>query len=67
MDTERLIEAVPHYLAIFILVGLVLGVIRVTVGSLAFWTELAIVVGVVVGYQFVVTRLGLGPSAWERR
>lgn len=65
MDTERLIELAPHYLAMFVLVFLVLAVVRAAVGEIGFWVELAIILGIVFAYRPVVTRLGVGPSGWE--
>ena len=66
MDTDRLLELVPHYLVMILLVFLVLEGIRATVGALDFWLELAIIAVVVLSYRPIVMRLGLGPSAWER-
>lgn len=65
MDRDRLLELVPHYLAMLVLVSLVLEVLRITVGDLGFWTELVIIVVIVALYRPVVVRLGYGPSAWE--
>jgi hypothetical protein len=64
MDTERLIQLAPHYLAMFVLVFLVLAVVRAALGEVGFWVELAIVLAVVFAYRPVVTRLGIGPSDW---
>jgi hypothetical protein len=65
MDTDRLVEIAPHYLAMFILVFLVLAIVRAVVGEIGFWVELAIVLVVVFVYRPIVTRLGIGPSGWE--
>lgn len=66
MDTDRIREAVPHYIAILILAyGILLGIDQFNV-QLGFWAELVIIVVVVFLYRFVVTRLGYGPSFWER-
>lgn len=67
MDTDRLMELVPHYIAMFVLVFLVLAIIRAVAGEIGFWAELAIIVVVVVVYRPIVMRLGLGPSGWEQR
>ena len=65
MDTDRLLEIAPHYLAMFVLVFLVLAIVRAVVGEIGFWVEMAIILVVVFVYRPVVTRLGIGPSGWE--
>jgi hypothetical protein len=65
MDTDRLLEIAPHYLAMFVLVFLVLAIVRAVVGEIGFWVEMAIILVVVFLYRPVVTRLGIGPSGWE--
>jgi hypothetical protein len=65
MDTDRLLELAPHYLAMFVLVFLVLAIVRAVVGEIGFWVEMAIILVVVFMYRPFVTRLGIGPSGWE--
>jgi len=65
MNTDRLVELAPHYIAMFMLVFLVLTIVQATVGEVGFWVELAIVVVVVFVYRPVVTRLGIAPSGWR--
>ena len=65
MDTDRLMELVPHYIAMFILVFLILAVVRALVGEIGFWAELAVIFAIVFVYRPVVTRLGIGPSGWK--
>ena len=65
MDTDRLLDLAPHYLAMFILVFLVLGIVRALVGDIGFWVELAVIVVVVFAYRPIVLALGIGPSSWE--
>jgi len=67
MDTDRILELVPHYLAMILIVFGVLWVVRTTVGDLGFLPELVIVVVVLFLYRPVVIRLGIAPSMWERR
>lgn len=67
MDRSKLLELVPHYLAMFVLVFLALAVVQAAIGQLGFWLELAIVAVVVFSYRPIVTRLGYAPRAWERR
>lgn len=65
MDTDHLRDVVPHYVAMFLLVYLVLGIIRVTMGDIGFWTEIVIIVAVVFSYRPLVQYLGVGPNAWN--
>jgi hypothetical protein len=65
MDTDRLMELAPHYIAMFMLVFVVLTAIQAVVGEVGFWIELAIVVVVVFAYRPVVVRLGFAPSGWR--
>ncbi|MFU8867586.1 hypothetical protein [Natronococcus sp.] len=65
MDTDRLLELVPHYVAMILLVFLVLGVVRALVGDVGFWIELAIIFVLVFLYRPVVQLLDIAPSAWE--
>jgi hypothetical protein len=67
VDTDRLLELVPHYVAMLVLVSVILAVVRATVGELGFWGELAVVAVVVAAYRPVVTRLGYAPAAWQRQ
>jgi amino acid permease len=67
MDTDRLLELAPHYIAMFVLVFLVLATVRAVAGEVGFWIELAVIAVVVFAYRPVVTRLGIGPSDWESR
>lgn len=66
VNRSRLVELLPHYLALLILIFLVLAIVRATMGDLGFWIELAIVVAVGLGYPTVVRMLGVAPSAWDR-
>ena len=65
MDTDRLIEVAPHYVAMFLLLFLILGIIEAVVGEIGFWVELVIVFVVVFAYRPLVLRLGIAPSGWE--
>jgi hypothetical protein len=65
MNTDRLVELVPHYVAMFILAYLVLLVVESVVFGLGFWVEVVLIGVVVFAYRPVVVRLGIGPSAWE--
>jgi hypothetical protein len=65
MDKEQLLELVPHYLAMLLIVFGVLAAVRVGVRQLDFWVEFAIVLLVAFAYRPVVVRLGVAPSLWE--
>ncbi|MFW6385095.1 MAG: hypothetical protein ACOCY7_03060 [Halodesulfurarchaeum sp.] len=65
MDTDRLKELAPHYLAMVLLFFLVLDIIRVVVGEISIWIELAIVIAIVFAYRWIVTIYGLAPDGWE--
>lgn len=65
MDTGRLLEIAPHYLAMLFLVFLVLSAVRSIVGEISFWVELVIIVVIVFAYRPIVIRLGVAPSGWE--
>ena len=65
MDKDQLLELVPHYLAMFLLVSLVLRIVGAVVGEIGFWPEMAIILVVLVVYRPIVMRLGIGPSGWE--
>ncbi len=67
MDTDRILELIPHYLAMVLIVFAVLWAVRTAVGDLGFLPELVIVVVVLFLYRPIVIRLGIAPSVWERR
>lgn len=67
MDTDRIVELLPHYVAMLILVFGLLTVIETAVGDLSFFEELIVIVAVVVLYRPVVIRLGVAPSSWTER
>jgi hypothetical protein len=65
MDTDRLLELAPHYIAMLALVFLVLELVAILVGDIGFLTELAIIVVIVFAYRPIVIRLGVAPSGWQ--
>lgn len=64
MDTDRLVEVAPHYAVMLLVVFLVLALLQAVVGEVSFWIELAVVIVIASAYRPLVTRLGIGPSAW---
>lgn len=67
MDRDQLIELVPHYVAMLLLVFGTLTVVRTIAGDIGFWAELIIVVIVVVAYRPLVRQLDVEPSAWREQ
>lgn len=65
MDTENLIELIPHYVAMLFLIFVVLGVVRRIAGEQGFWIDLVIIAVVVFSYRPLVLRLGIAPTLWE--
>lgn len=65
MDTSRIVELVPHYVAMLVLVFVVLAAVDAVAGGVGFWIELAIIVVVVGLYRPIVLRLGVAPSSWQ--
>jgi len=62
---ERILEVLPHYLAMFMLVWLVLGIVRRNVDGLSFAVELLLLVVVCLAYMLLVRFLGIAPSHWQ--
>jgi hypothetical protein len=65
MDKNTLIELVPHYVGMLILVFGILGIVQLSIGQVGFLIEFAIVVTIAVAYRPLVLRLGIAPSTWE--
>jgi len=65
MIKERLRETLPHYLAMFLLILLVISNVRRTFGQLPFVIELAIVVVLCIVYLGIILVLGIAPEAWQ--
>jgi hypothetical protein len=66
MDTDQLIELIPHYLALLILLFVTLWAVQTVVGEVGFWVEFAIVLVAAFAYRPIVVSLGIGPSSWEK-
>lgn len=65
VNSERLLEVVPHYIVLLLLVFLSIGAVRATVGDLGLAIELAIVLVVSFAYRPIVLRLGIAPESWD--
>lgn len=66
MDTDRIVEIAPHYVAMILLAFIAFAVVGAIVGQPGFWARLLIIAVVVFAYRPIVMSLGIGPSAWER-
>lgn len=65
MDTDKLLELAPHYLALVVLIFAVLAAVEFLVGGVALPIELAVAGGIAFLYRPIVVRLGIAPSIWE--
>jgi hypothetical protein len=66
VDKEKILELLPHYVAILVIMFLVLSVVRSALGEMRFLVELVIIVVVVSLYRVAVSYLGVAPSSWEQ-
>ncbi|MFB6303618.1 MAG: hypothetical protein ABEH47_00505 [Haloferacaceae archaeon] len=66
MDTDRLLDVAPHYLAMLFLAFLVPALVRFAVGDIGFWPELALIFLIVFGYRRAVLWLDVAPEAWKQ-
>lgn len=65
MVDRELLELVPHFLAMLVLISLVLGGFRLLLGAPAVWFDPIAALVVVFLYPFGVRRLGVAPARWE--
>ncbi|MFB6227890.1 MAG: hypothetical protein ABEH88_04800 [Halobacteriales archaeon] len=65
MDTDKLLELAPHYLALVVLIFAVLAAVEFLVGGVALLIELVTAGTVAFLYRPIVVRLGIAPSIWE--
>lgn len=64
MNLERLLDVLPHYLAlIFIILGVLAAIDAVFAPG--FWVELGVVIAIAFAYRPIVLRLGIAPDAWQ--
>jgi len=66
VDKEKILELLPHYVAILVIMFLVLSVVRSALGEMRFLVELVVIVVVVSLYRVAVSYLGVAPSSWEQ-
>jgi divalent metal cation (Fe/Co/Zn/Cd) transporter len=65
MIDRELLELVPHFVAMVVLVSVVLGGFRLVLGTPAVWFDPIAALLVVFLYPFAVRRLGIAPTKWE--
>lgn len=66
VDTSKIIELVPHYVAMLILVFVAVGILRGILPDVSLIVEFAVVLAIVFAYPFVVRRLGYAPQYWQK-
>jgi len=68
VNRDEVIELVPHYVVMILLVVVVIGIIRATVDDLGPLVEFAIILVVVFSYRPIIARLDAvpTPALWER-
>ena len=62
---SRLVELLPHYLAMIAAIFAVLIAVEELYGGLDFWWSFAVALAVAAIYPFVVRRLGIAPESWQ--
>jgi predicted PurR-regulated permease PerM len=65
MDTDTLLELLPHYVALVVLIFAVLAAVGALVDGVDFWVRLVVAVVTAFAYRPLVMWLGVGPTAWE--
>jgi len=68
VDRDEVLELLPHYAAIAVIVLVVMGTLRTVVGSQNRLIEFSLVVTLVFGYRPLVARIDVipTPAIWER-
>ncbi len=65
MDKDTVLELLPHYVALFVLIFAVLAIIGALVDDVGFLIRLAAAATTAFVYRPLVVRLGVAPSMWE--
>lgn len=63
--TSSLRELLPHWLAMFLLMLIILQFVEMIVGSIEFWPSLGLVFAVALVYPSLAKALGIEPDAWK--
>ena len=66
LNKETVLELLPHYAAMLVVMFIVLAVVRSFLGEIRFLVEIVIIVVVVTLYRMAVVYLDIAPSSWER-
>jgi hypothetical protein len=66
MDRDTVLQLAPHYVAMFALVLIAIGVLGQFVGDIGLLLRLVTVFVVVFSYRPLVLRLGVAPDVWEQ-
>jgi hypothetical protein len=66
-NTERVLDVLPHYLVLLILVFVLLAAVRELFGDPGFAVELLLVLAVTIAYPPVVRRMGVAPESWAKQ
>lgn len=66
LNRETILELLPHYAAMLVLMFVTLAIVRSIVGEIRFLVEIVIIVVFVSLYRLSVVYLGVAPSSWER-
>jgi hypothetical protein len=65
MIDSDVLELVPHLVAMVVLIALVIGSVRLLLGSSSFWVGPIAALVISFLYPFWVRRLGVAPERWE--
>lgn len=66
MDWEAIWDLLPHWLAMFFLMGAVVIIRDLYFPEVSLWVILIIAILVGLSYPQAVRRLGVAPAAWEK-
>lgn len=63
---SRIVELLPHYLAMIAVMFAMLLAIRELYGDIGFWPSFAVAILIAAVYPLAIRRLGYAPEAWQR-
>lgn len=68
VEKDEILELLPHYAALVVIVLVVMGTLRTVAGSLHPLVEFSVVLVLVFGYRPVIARVDVipTPEIWER-
>ncbi len=59
-------QLLPHWIAMFLLMMLILQFVELTIGEISFWPSLGLVFAVALVYPTFVRALGVAPETWKQ-